>query len=934
MSDVDSFDPKAYLASQDAPPPPPDPSVPVDDVALNQFDPQAYLAQKGVEEHDALQQRAGGESDTALAALEGFARTFSLGGSDWAETKLGIDSPERIKERMQASPIAAGTGALVGGGALGGALGIGSGATSAISKIASSGAEGALFGAGNLSSDLALGDPNVNAQKVVANLGGGFLFGSALGALGHSINAAPAMANAVDASSPEAVALAAGAPLETQAGGPRLIDAPMGKVDPNDLQSIKKAVDEARKYGGMDVELPQSKDITDAEARLSGDLQFPINGAQKTSLTSQAAKDAYNVIRELPDEDASVLRDYETLQKQERYQRIGSTIDDIAPGKDLADTQVQAGNRANQIFEKKLEDTKNDLGPQFEMLNKTPIEDIDHLQGIMEKITEKVPSVAQMFDTSQGEFKIKDYSPKWGLDKPTYDRVSDLVRDIQEEQPKNIGEVLNLRRAVSPPGEMPLSQQLYPMKSAMLDYAQGLVDKAAEGQGIGELGNETSARDVLRQWAVMEQQKGVIKKAFGAATGDEPFAQISRVKPEKIMDRIFANTATVDAAKNILSKEEFHELLANHMNLKKMEMTPEGAFSSAKFLSFLKGKNTSSALDQAFSDNPASLQRLRDLTLSSRYLPDAASINPSGTAKTVVGMAQALAKKGGIEERILDFVTDKAKEYETKAQIQEMMQGRAAQSTKLNTLKGVVNKISSQISQNAKAIFNSPTAMGVVNKAGSMMMDGDYKKTTEQLKKLNADPNALMNHVSDTTEAMYHSAPNIGQGLQTAMIKGIQFLGSKVPKPQSNFPLSAEYEPSEAQKAQFARYYNAVNQPLDAMKDVQNASLTNETMEAMQAVHPDLLQEMRSKIMETMKLEQAKGMPYAKKMALSKFMGTPLDANMIPPVMAATQASYNAPQLSDQAAPKTGRKTNLGGLKQLKVASRYGTRTEQEEEDA
>jgi hypothetical protein len=132
---------------------------------------------------------------------------------------------------------------------------------------------------------------------------------------------------------------------------------------------------------------------------------------------------------------------------------------------------------------------------------------------------------------------------------------------------------------------------------------------------------------------------------------------------------------------------------------------------------------------------------------------------------------------------------------------------------------------------------------------------------------------------------------------------------------------------------QFARYYHAVNEPLKALKQIQNGQLNNETMEALQAVHPDLLNEMRQVVINHMNVEQARKLPYAKKLALSKFLGQPMDESMTSAMIQSNQNSFNPPPPPQPQTQGRGPKTTLGGLKQLKVASRTATQTHQEEKE-
>lgn len=181
------------------------------------------------------QQETSGISGAAKAALAGAARGPTLGASDWALTKSGLVSPEELSDLQKYRP-----GWSLAGEAAGiiadplGAAGLIGDAGSAVAravdpklldiagKVASgsplaakvlgagsdiashalgSAVEGALYsGVGNSVSEAVLGDPDLNAEKVMSNFGYGALFGGALGGAlkGLEIGAPPSLNAAKD----------------------------------------------------------------------------------------------------------------------------------------------------------------------------------------------------------------------------------------------------------------------------------------------------------------------------------------------------------------------------------------------------------------------------------------------------------------------------------------------------------------------------------------------------------------------------------------------------------------------------------------------------------------------------------------------------------------------------------------------------------------
>ncbi len=124
------------------------------------------------------------------AGLAGLGRSLTLGLSDQLLTKTGLVEPETLKNLEEENPTASLVGEL-GGYALPSGLAVKGGKIAAkalASKTAGLVAEGALQGAGDLISEEALGNADINAESIIAHVG--------LGALMRPI-AEPAINNAV-----------------------------------------------------------------------------------------------------------------------------------------------------------------------------------------------------------------------------------------------------------------------------------------------------------------------------------------------------------------------------------------------------------------------------------------------------------------------------------------------------------------------------------------------------------------------------------------------------------------------------------------------------------------------------------------------------------------------------------------------------------------
>ena len=212
-------------------------------------------------------------------------------------------------------------------------------------------------------------------------------------------------------------------------------------------------------------------------------------------------------------------------------------------------------------------------------------------------------------------------------------------------------------------------------------------------------------------------------------------------------------------------------------------------------------------------------------------------------------------------------------------------------------------------------------------------MKSEYQKKTAQIQKMTAmSPEEFGTHLAMTHRVLNDIAPGIALHINSAAANAVKFLDSKIPKPAYEMPgAGSGYEPSKSQQASFLHYHEAVSDPIGVLKHVADGSLSTHHLEALQAVHPDLLQEMRTKVMENATPKNLEKLSYAKKIALSKFLGQPMDSSLLPGVFAAGQAAFQPPQ--PQAAQQGARKPTQSGMNKLNMASRAETETNKEETD-
>jgi hypothetical protein len=247
--------------------------------------------------------------------------------------------------------------------------------------------------------------------------------------------------------------------------------------------------------------------------------------------------------------------------------------------------------------------------------------------------------------------------------------------------------------------------------------------------------------------------------------------------------------------------------------------------------------------------------------------------------------------------------------------------GKALQG--LDTAGSVIKAINEKIGIKARSVFTAATTSGASVEG---MSKRAYTDKVNQLKQFGS-PQAYLDHMEQHIGPLHASLPSIAPHIQAISTIGGQFLASKIPYPPTQYALDDKWEPTPDQIQKFAMYYKAVDDPISALNQVKNGTLSNETMETLTTVYPKLLDEMRSQLIQDMKQPAN----YAAKISLAKFMGEPLDSFQTPQSVMANQAVLNAPMQAMQ--NKGGPKSTVGGLKEIKIADRTRTQTNRVEED-
>lgn len=835
---------------------------------------------------------------------------------------------------------------------------------------------------------LGQGDPEHPVAGALSNMNASGLFGTAIGVPLHI--AAPIITKPLKAFANSKIGIKASEFISDLGKwlskndivpdiGSAISDTPIipkTGVQPTSLEEIQNQVN-ASKANGLSTELPSKEALQSAISRV--EMEHPIHPMQLESLNSQADRDAYQIQKEFP--EGRSLQDKETLQKNELTNKTDQTINDVAGTEDVTANKLEGGNQANKYFTDQYQNEKEAAGKLVGEAKSIDTQGVDHLHGVSNAMIESNPELGKMLQVTQKGVTVKPYNTGMGFTEQTHTAIKKAI-DALQENPQDFKTLFNVRKGLGNNVNLLASDKDTPseilnLKKTFMDYMQNVVGEHAP-----------QLREPFKRYAINEQNRNVIEKIFGASVGNAENGIKSKVNPETIIDDMFSDSSSIDAAKKLLPKEKYNHLLGNWISQAREAATDleTNVFSSKKFATFLKKK--APQLETAFSDNPEQLQRLHDLTTIAKIIPDAAPVNPSGTAKTIIGalkgststpdallrMAHYIKESalGGIEEqanirKINNALSGKTPTEATNSLINEL--GKAigrpiknyavpaalkALSTNPDGLAYALDhadnvyKGQSAIQNGVNALFSSTRIAGqqFVNddpeKAKKMIDDfvsgGGVNKEIEntlnqqKVKQHFAEggivksPQGIINTpAQDHLSQIY---PEQTMMMNTAKARVYNYLNSIRPQSnQSKLPFDTTHV-NESAKKNYDKALDIASRPLSVLPKIQKGTITLDDVKHMSQMWPEIHNQLSKTMIKKMTESQMKSEkpPYHVRQGLSMFIGQTLDSNLNPQSIMAAQSVFMNKQSSPPNQPVTKNQKNTSKLGE--VSKQYMSATQ------
>lgn len=724
-----------------------------------------------------------------------------------------------------------------------------SGLTGTSAKALQYAAEGAIMQGSNEVSKALLNDPESTASNVLANEGMAALFSGALGAAAGGIGKA--------------------ADIWTAKYGAKATDAVIDKTIPNIAEQELKA----------GIEVPASM-----RTALSGD-QDAYNSFQTIQKSDgyaakQVQKDVDNLYQQAQD------RTLETLGTDPNM--VGRAPNNYEVGTQLAD-KLKEGIKSGQelygpIYDNLKSQYKNipvsaDQKAAFAGKLTQALSDagVGALEGSAEKST--MNNLFKSLDTINNAEGIKNLST--GLNNsarnPELQRLAAVAGPVIKDFESS---AVQSHLGASDPSGVLLGQRK--VADAAYKNAMNTMNDLKQALGLGRF-------------------KGT--NGFLRALDDKP--------PEQILQRLSAKNR--QDMVNML-QEKFPgaaEILKDyHLNRQLNDAAlPGGGLNTKKFLNnMLDGaENPQHIQDLMTGKDPLIAQRLESIKNILNAVPKDG--NPSNSASmlnklwmgklgSVVGGVLGLGGHGHIAGGFLGGAADKV-----------LSEIKPFLSYKMLEMRGAGKNI---VPEQVKALFDYAKSASqghmLVNKAingvfnqsqvvpnSKVPSDADRNKLDKYLDAVRKNPESLMNTAKDIQDNMSEHA----SALSMTATQAANYLNAIKPRPPLGGPLDTKIPPSQAAMTEYHRQLNIAQQPLMALKHVQDGSLTPKDLATLQACHPGAYNQYKAKIMDQLATPGIQ-IPYKTRLSMSLFVGQALDSTMTP------QAIMGAQPLPPQQQPQGG----------------------------
>lgn len=374
-----------------------------------------------------------------------------------------------------------------------------------------------------------------------------------------------------------------------------------------------------------------------------------------------------------------------------------------------------------------------------------------------------------------------------------------------------------------------------------------------------------------------------------------------RLSATDVAKRLFSSSKDPEFLK-FFSKEfpDQYQMVRDYQRMDMLDAAKRDGVLSPK--TFLKKFNDLEPEIQKSLYTPEEIKKIKALDV---YFKEAfpKNFNPSGTDHTHALRAAFESPKGLIRANVRDSLMEKMIQYADKG----------SPMANAHTIGKATARGWKMAADSTKAVFDS--AKDLPSKIIPLAAHRDKldKLVAETVK----NPERLYG-INDN-----NPAPEFNGQFAASSARVVAYLNTLRPQTDPKAPLDSKNIPSKAQEATYHRALDIAQQPLVTMKFLKDGTLTSQDVIALKSMYPVMYDQLSERLTNEMIRVKDKGtaIPYKTKMALSLFLGQPLDSTMTPmAIMAAQPSPQQQPQ--QQGGSKPPSYNSVKGLDSLAKGAR------------
>lgn len=397
------------------------------------------------------------------------------------------------------------------------------------------------------------------------------------------------------------------------------ITEPVESLEPKNFKEIESQVS-SMKRSGILKDSPTVERL-DSIVKNNPDLPKPIPGIHDEMLKNKPNYEKIRTMAESPTSAGEQIRLYEQGMKQQAEKKIGDLISQN--GERIPLEKMEAGENLMSSVKNYHDKVQDILSPVFEYTKDIRLPRSGVVGDVRSSLVKSIPELeASLKINKSGALELKPFDAKMGITRQAYSSLSDAVKSLNSkslslEDMQRIREYL---RQSTDPTNPKSTAVLEKARRGMLDYMTDLVEKNSP--------QELDYRNLMKEYAINETNVSQAEQIIGGKL--ESLDQLLMANPERVLDKVFSGTNNIKVMQKVMGQKQFSELTKDYLYNLVQRSSDKGSLSSNKLNSLLKSKD--SVLKSAL--NEVEYNRLKDLTDYMRLIPDTASPNPSGTART------------------------------------------------------------------------------------------------------------------------------------------------------------------------------------------------------------------------------------------------------------------------------------------------------------